>query len=87
MDFSDYNNYSDCTRVILDNLPHSIGAFVVCDGCDDFYTIVLNSRFSYEMQRQAYEHEMAHIINGDFNRDPYGEEIDVSQIEKERHNK
>ena len=47
-------------KVILLDLPCAVHGFVVSDGFD-FYTIVLNSRLSYEMQRQAYMHEVSHI--------------------------
>ena len=49
-------------KVILLDLPCAVHGFVVSDGFD-FYTIVLNSRLSYEMQRQAYMHEVSHIEN------------------------
>ena len=55
------------TNVILLSMPCTIHGFVVSDGFD-FFTIVLNSRLSYEMQRQAYMHEVAHIENGDVTR-------------------
>ena len=45
-------------KVILLDLPCAVHGFVVSDGFD-FYTIVLNSRLSYEMQRQAYMHEVS----------------------------
>lgn len=54
-------------KVILLDLPCAVHGFVVSDGFD-FYTIVLNSRLSYEMQRQAYMHEVSHIENGDISR-------------------
>ena len=44
-------------KVILLDLPCAVHGFVVSDGFD-FYTIVLNSRLSYEMQRQAYMHDI-----------------------------
>ena len=54
-------------KVILLDLPCAVHGFVVSDGFD-FYTIVLNSRLSYEMQRQSYMHEVSHIENGDISR-------------------
>ena len=54
-------------KVILLYLPFAVHGFLVSDGFD-FYTIVLNSRLSYEMQRQAYMHEVSHIENGDISR-------------------
>ena len=50
------------------DLPTTIKAYVVrCfDSGDIFYTIIINSRISYEQQREAYKHEMSHIECGDF---------------------
>lgn len=76
-------------NVILSDLPSAVQGFVVCDGFD-FYTIVLNSRLSYETQRKAYFHEISHIANGDFsrmqdiNRD-LSENNDADSIEAIRH--
>ncbi len=58
---------SDCVRVILRDLPHSINGFTIFDGFD-FYTIVLNSRLTFEHQRETYFHELSHIACGDFAR-------------------
>ena len=57
-------------KVILLDLPCAVHGFVVSDGFD-FYTIVLNSRLSYDMQRQAYMHEVSNIENGDISRMQY----------------
>lgn len=48
---------------------------------DGSYTIFLNSRDSYEMNRFSYLHAMYHITNGDF------EKYDVQEIETEAHKK
>lgn len=54
----------------LVNMPHAIGAYVT-HNADDSYTIVLNARWAFEMQRLAYQHEMNHIIRSDlFNLNP-----------------
>ena len=52
-------------NVILTDMPASIPAYSVANP-DLSYTIVLNSRLSYERQLMAYHHEMEHIENGDF---------------------
>ncbi len=55
-------------NVIYADLPVSIKAYTVC--CpDDTYTIVLNSRHSYEQLLISYFHELRHIENGDFDKD------------------
>lgn len=45
-------------------MPCQIRGYTVLK--DDFFTIVINSRLSTEMQKEAYKHEMDHIQNGDF---------------------
>ena len=55
-------------RVIYCDLPPRIHGLTV--GCEEdgqmYYTSVLNSCLSFEMNRCTYFHEAAHIINGDF---------------------
>ncbi len=46
------------------DLPCSIRSFV--SNSDMTYTIVLNSRMAYEIQLLAYQHELVHIENGDY---------------------
>lgn len=52
--------------VIYENLPCSVSAFTMHDIMDDWYTIVLNSRQSYNILQKSYKHELAHIKNEDF---------------------
>ena len=60
-------------RTILDvnvrevNLPTSISAYVASNP-DATYTIFLNSRLTWERRMQAYQHELEHIKNGDYER-------------------
>ena len=35
---------------------------------DGSYTIIINSRISYERQMRAYQHAIKHIMNDDFNK-------------------
>lgn len=56
-------NYS----TIFLNLPYKIRGFAVYNTCEDFYTIVLNSRLSYAQNIKTYLHELEHITNDDFN--------------------
>ena len=46
---------------------------------DGSYTILINSRLSYEGQLKAYEHAMKHIRENDF------EKTDVQKIEYDAH--
>ncbi|WP_425755132.1 hypothetical protein ACPW7J_09680 [Ihubacter sp. rT4E-8] len=57
------------TQVIFQDLPCDIDAYTVAgmdENGESFYTIVLNARLSDERQREAYYHEMQHIMGDDF---------------------
>lgn len=54
----------DNIRTILADLPYSIKGYTIYK--DDYYTIVLNSKLSYEQNRESYEHEVDHINKKDF---------------------
>lgn len=69
----------NCT-IVYDNLPYSIKGFTLYHAADDYYTIVLNCRFSMESMRKTFQHERKHIMKGDFTNSR-----DVSQIEFSRH--
>ena len=51
---------------IFENLPYKVSGFIMYDSADDYYTIVLNSRLSYEENKKTFEHELKHIKNNDF---------------------
>lgn len=55
-------------KVYVIDLPLSIhGATVYTfDNGQEFYTILLNAQLSYEMLCRAYNHEIEHINNQDF---------------------
>ena len=55
----------DNVREVIQDLPIGIKGFVVEDGVDDFYTIVLNARYSREANIETYRHELKHIEDGD----------------------
>lgn len=55
---------------------------MVTANADGSYTILLNSRLSFEQQRKAFRHEMWHIQNHDFER---ADTVGVQQIEYEAH--
>lgn len=46
---------------------------------DGSYTIILNSRDSRERNLQAYQHELDHLLKGDF------EKADANEIEGRAH--
>lgn len=49
----------------LMDMPTSIKSFVVANN-DMSFTIVINSKICHEQQLMAYQHEISHIKNGDF---------------------
>ena len=51
-------------------------------GVDDDYIIFINQNLSYEQQRNALQHELEHIKNGDLD----GSDRSVAVIENEAHN-
>lgn len=57
--------FDNCSTIYL-NLPYKIKGFAVYNTCEDFYTIVLNSRLSYTQNLSTYMHELKHIENNDF---------------------
>lgn len=69
-------------KVAFVDMPCSVRGYVVRHFDDEvFYTIMLNSRMSADMQRQTYHHELKHIAGDDFSCD-----LDLGYIESVRHN-
>lgn len=70
-------------KVLMIDLPHTVRGLTVYYFDDDgqaYYTILINSRLSAEMQCEAYDHEISHINNGDFD-----SMQEVDRIEYYRH--
>ena len=65
-------------NVVLIDLDEMIGESIM-QNSDDSYTIILNSKWSSEMQRKCFEHALSHVLHNDW------EKSDVNQIERERH--
>ena len=63
----------------LMTLPFSIRPFVVHNS-DMSYTIILNDRLTYEQHLICYAHEMAHILNNDFDK-----KTDINIVELQAH--
>ena len=57
-----FDNY----QTIFQQLPYKIRGFVIHNSCEDFYTIVLNSRLSHAQNIKTFWHELKHIKNNDF---------------------
>lgn len=54
-------------NVILADMPATIPAYSIAN-LDFSYTIVINSRLNYERQLIAYNHEIQHIKNDDYDK-------------------
>lgn len=65
-------------NVILLNESYGVPGSV-WHNADDSYTIFIDSHLSAEKQKEVFQHEINHIMNGDF------EKTDVQQIEAEAH--
>ena len=57
----------DNIRTILYDLPSTIKSFVVATP-DGYFTIYLNQNLSHDQNMKSYQHEVAHIINGDYDK-------------------
>ena len=57
------------------NLPVTIAGYTVSNA-DFSYTVVLNARLTFERRMQAYNHEIQHILHGDYDR-----KVDVGILE------
>lgn len=66
--------------VRLADMPLTIRSFVELE--NDFYTIVINSRLSYELQIECFLHEVSHITSGDFGKEGTADEIEMSLHKK-----
>ena len=70
-------------RVFLIDMPGSVRGlttYVEEDGTY-YYTMLINARLGSRGQIEAYEHELAHINNGDFHK-----MVTADQVEAVTHN-
>lgn len=51
-------------NTVLCDLPTTVGGFIVHNQ-DDSYTIVLNSKLTWEDNMESYIHELKHLCEGD----------------------
>lgn len=70
------------TRVIYEDLPTTIGGCV--KETDGFYTIILNSRMTYERNQETYRHEQRHIDNGNLDCECTADQIETEAHRRER---
>ena len=66
-------------NVILIDLDEMIGESIM-QNSDDSYTIIINSKWSAEMQRKCFEHALDHVRTNDFEC-----EEDIQTIEARAH--
>lgn len=66
-------------QAILLNLPNKVKGFSILNE-DSTYSVVINSKLSVEAQRNAFNHEIEHIMKEDFNKNS------VNDIEYYAHN-
>lgn len=66
----------DDIHTICLNLPTAIRSYTVANR-DGSYTVVLNARLCREQILKAYTHEIAHIVNGDYEKSCSADLIEV----------
>lgn len=49
------------------DLPTTLPGYSVANS-DNTFTIVLNAKLTFERRMQTYQHEMDHIVRGDYDR-------------------
>lgn len=72
-----YYKGNDINVILLNDANGVPGS--VWHNSDDSYTIFIDAHLNAERQKEVFQHEINHIINGDF------EKIEVQQIEAEAH--
>ena len=65
-------------RVVLHNMPTDVRGFLVADA-EGGHTVLLNSRLSWEQNRETYLHELRHIEGGDLYSDDDADELEEKQ--------
>ncbi len=59
------------------DMPTTIRSFVIAN-TDMSFTIIINSKIGKEQQLIAYQHEIAHIANGDYEKDCTADLIELA---------
>lgn len=72
---------NDRPRAVLYDLPLGVRE-MVCESEDGSTVVLLNSRYNRETNQASYLHALAHVENGDLDK-----ELDVGQVETCRHKK
>ena len=58
-------------------LPTAVRSFVVANN-DMTYTVILNSKLSREQNLLSYQHELDHILNGDYEKKCSADFIEIT---------
>ena len=58
-------------------LPSKVRSFVIAN-CDNTYTVVLNSKHSHEQHLISYQHEVEHILRGDYDKKCSADLIEIN---------
>lgn len=72
---------NDRPRAVLYDLPLGVRE-MVCESEDGSTVVLLNARYNRETNQASYLHALAHVENGDLDK-----ELDVGQVETFRHKK
>ena len=72
---------NDSIFVRMADMPCTIKSYVVSNS-DLTFTIVINSRQCHEQQVRAYQQELAHILNGDYDKKCSADIIELSMHQR-----
>lgn len=71
--------FMDNFQIIPMDMEFGIYEQISYNAAENFYTILVNSRYNVETQKKAFDHAVEHILNGDFGK------ADVQEIEAAAH--
>lgn len=72
------------TYAVYMDLPLSVKGYILkmFDDGEDYSTVIINSRYNAEQNRQTAKHELEHYEQNDFEE---VKNVDINEIEWERH--
>ena len=53
-------------KIVYADLPSAVKAMLCYEPSEDYYTIVVNSRYNHDQQIKAVEHELSHLTSDHF---------------------
>ena len=71
------------TYALFIDLPLDTKGYIVrmFDDGEDYETVVINTRYNFEQNRETIRHELEHYEEKDFD----NEDLDVNEVEWKRH--